>query len=657
MSMRLSLKVKLTLAGGAAAALVAFVGWNGQDGMSRIDAMAGDMYVNHLVPGLSLGNAEADLYRLRGDAYLYLLSTASERPAIRQRIDEAIAVVEKAEAEAAKADTDADQQAMHARIRAAWPRYVAGVRRVLAAADAGQPDLAMKEIRSGDVAAARRELTESFDGLCASMQHHSTTLRDEWSAVRRSAGARVAWITLLAALLVTGVGFGMAWSIGRDVKRAAAFAGELRQGHLGFRVGLKRTDEIGDMGSALDAFAEDLQVRVVGSLRRVAAGDLTVAVDATDPRDEISPAMARTIAGLRDLVEETNTLTRAAVHGQLRTRADASRFEGAYAEVVSGMNRTLDAVTAPVEEAAQVLERIAAKDLTARVRGDYAGDHAAIQRSINSMAEDLQLSLGQIANDAEALATSAAELDGVSRRLGGSADRASGEATSAAAAAEQVSANVQTVAAAAEEMSASIREIAKNTSDAARIAGMAVETAASTDQSVQRLGSSSARIGEVVKLITSIAEQTNLLALNATIEAARAGEAGRGFAVVANEVKELAKDTAKATGEIGAMIEEIQRETTRAVGDIGKIRQVVHEIRDAAASIAGAVEEQTATTSEITRSVHEASGGASQISSSIGQLADSVRATQSGASQSSTAAAELARMSGHLEKLVSGFRF
>src|SRR5439155_15096531 len=175
----------------------------------------------------------------------------------------------------------------------------------------------------------------------------------------------------------------------------------------------------------------------------------------------------------------------------------------------------------------------------------------------------------------------------------------------ASAAAEQVSRNVTTVSTAAEEMGASIKEIAKNANEAARIATSAVKVAERTNTTVAKLGESSAEIGNVVKVITSIAQQTNLLALNATIEAARAGEAGKGFAVVANEVKELAKQTAKATEDIGRKIVAIQTDTKGAVEAIGRIGAIINQIHDLQNTVASAVEEQTATTNEIGRNVSE----------------------------------------------------
>ncbi len=181
----------------------------------------------------------------------------------------------------------------------------------------------------------------------------------------------------------------------------------------------------------------------------------------------------------------------------------------------------------------------------------------------------------------------------------------------------RLSSSSQDVQASTEQMTASISEIARNATESSRVASSAVALASSTNTVVSSLGESSAKIGQVLKVITTIARQTNLLALNATIEAARAGTAGKGFAVVANEVKELAKETATATEDIGRRIEAIQNDATNAVEAIGKIRTVIDQINDISNTIAGAVEEQTATTNEIARSMTDSARVSTEVVATI----------------------------------------
>ena len=265
----------------------------------------------------------------------------------------------------------------------------------------------------------------------------------------------------------------------------------------------------------------------------------------------------------------------------------------------------------------------------------------------------LQEGVSQIADIAGSLATAAEELTSVSNQMGSTAEETSSQANVVSAAAEEVSKNVQSVATGSEEMGASIKEIAKNTTDAAKVASQAVTVAETTNSTVAKLGQSSAEIGSIIKVITSIAEQTNLLALNATIEAARAGEAGKGFAVVANEVKELAKETTKATENIGNMIEAIQEDTKGAVDAIGQISTIIKQVNDFQNTIASSVEEQTVTTNEMTRNVSEASRGSTEIASNIVNVAQAAKGTTEGATQTQTSASELAQMASNLQKVVS----
>ena len=270
-------------------------------------------------------------------------------------------------------------------------------------------------------------------------------------------------------------------------------------------------------------------------------------------------------------------------------------------------------------------------------------------------AEELGRIMATVASNATSLGSSSEELTAISGEMSANSEETSTQANVVSAAAEEVSTNVQTVATGVEEMSASIREIAANATEAATVAEQAVVVADSTNQTITKLGESSNDIGKVIKVITSIAEQTNLLALNVTIEAARAGEAGKGFAVVANEVKELAKETAKATEDIGQKIDAIQLDTRGAVDAIKQISETIAKINAISNTIASAVEEQSATTNEISRNVAEAAKGSGDIAQNITSVAKAAQATTEGANNTQLAAAELSKMATELQQLVAEF--
>ena len=331
------------------------------------------------------------------------------------------------------------------------------------------------------------------------------------------------------------------------------------------------------------------------AMKRLANHDLSVVIPCVGRRDEVG-AMADTMSVFRDSMTEAERL------------AAANRAEQEAKEVRAGRIESLNTKF-----------------------GDTAGKTIGI------------------------LASAATELQATAGTMTSMSSLVSDQSNSAAEAADQANANVSTVAAATEELYASIQEITRQVEQSTSITAQAVQEAAQTSGTIRGLAVASDKIGEVVSLITDIASQTNLLALNATIEAARAGEAGKGFAVVANEVKHLASQTARATGEIASQIAEMQSATGEAVTAIGRIDATISHINEISSAIAAAVEQQGAATKEIARNVEQAATGTATVSQNVTSMNGAVEETARASEEVLSAANELGQQSEMLRRVVDAF--
>jgi len=481
--------------------------------------------------------------------------------------------------------------------------------RVLAQVSAGKIDELIAQTYKGDHEKMKQAVNNVANVLQA-LQKELGRLTDASIEGRLSERGRPDQFQGAYAGIVTGMN-DMLDAILLPIAEGNRILGLVRGGNLREKVEIACKGDHEKMKQAINGVHGWLS-ELVAYVTKIANGDMTANMAKASDTDQIHDWLILMKNSIIALVNDAAMLAKAAADGRVGTRADASKHQGDFRKIVEGVNQTLEAIVEPLKVTAQ---------------------------------------------NATTLASSSEELTAVSQQMAGNAEETATQANVVSAASEQVSKNVASVASASEEMQSSIREIAKNANESARVAKNAVSVAHSTNETVKKLGESSQEIGNVIKVITSIAQQTNLLALNATIEAARAGEAGKGFAVVANEVKELAKQTAKATEDIGQKIDAIQGDTKGAVKAIEEIGTIINQINDISNSIASAVEEQTVTTNEIGRSVTEAAKGVGDIAKNIGGVAVAAKNTTQGANDTQKASQELSQMAARLQKVISKFTF
>lgn len=406
--------------------------------------------------------------------------------------------------------------------------------------------------------------------------------------------------------------------------------------------------------SALQQYSNDTEL-LLNMMDSAAADDAEITPG--DFEKAVERALSSTFVIWNAAAEELDTLLTIRIghyrwsrHLALSLTLIAVLASGALILVVSR------SITRPLAKCVDGLNALAARNVGYRTDVVGSGELGEMAAAVNQVAETTQTAIRAIREHAIRLQSGASDQMAASHRLSSTAEETSTQASRVSQSSEDVSRNTQTVATAVEDLGTSIREIARNAGDAANVAKDAVQVAGQTNETVTKLGTSSAEIGEVVKVITSIAEQTNLLALNATIEAARAGEAGKGFAVVANSVKELSRETAKATDDIGRKIEAIQHDTDEAVSAIEEISQIISKISEYQNSIANAVEVQTVTTREITSNISEAAGGSSEIAENIARVADAAQETAQAAATTQQSASSATHLASELQDLVAEFR-
>jgi methyl-accepting chemotaxis protein len=659
--------------------VVAGIGYfNLQDAASRQNTLYEKMQGTE---NLALTNAA--LEKMRGDIYRYI-AVPADRKTTSDSLASQIVVVNDNMKEFRTRPLTADEKATLDQFDKAWADMQVGYTKLQTDTDAGDT----KAVDAG-LAAGSPAVTARANCLAAvkTLVTGSFTTAENIDKATDTATASSSMMLIVATIIAVLAGFGIAIylskSITGPIDLVATNLRELKKGHLSVRLNLNRKDEIGDMAKTMDTYAAGQQKWVLGTMQKIAEGDLSSKLKAADAQDEVVPALQTTIDTIAALVAEANMLSKAAVEGKLATRGNADKFKGGYREIVSGVNKTLDSVVGPVNEAMRVSGEYAKGDFTARVdeKLNVQGDFVKFKQALNNIGIEVSKSMLAINRQVGDLAASAEEANASVEEVSAGSAQVAKNASGVSVNAEKSTQGVEQVQKAMEDLSRTIQDVAtkselvaKIVQDTTNFSKEGMELAQKTEQGMQGITKSSNdvnqiileikgqmdKISEIVNLITDLANQTNLLALNAAIEAARAGDAGRGFAVVATEVKSLAVESRASAERISEMIDNLQKQTLSAVDAVSSANagvkegsEALHETLSSFNKIVSSIDKISQNVSEVAAAAEEQAASVEEITASVNEVGGLMQATTREATDAAAASEESSAAIDQITKVVA----
>jgi len=506
-------------------------------------------------------------------------------------------------------------------------------------------------IQSGDRAALARFHAGELHGALEPLEDRLASLMALQARLAGAdvAGARqayeqarqVTWsIVLLAIVIALGLGYIVSRAITNALAQMRDAADRLARGDLDIQVTFRSRGDVGRLAESFRRMAR-AQKEIAAAAVEIAGGNLSVEVSPRSEQDVLAQSFITLRDAVREVTAEARALADAAVAGDLARRGDVQRFDGAYRDLVAGINDILDGMTAPLNEAVVVLERLAQKDLTVRMSPNYQGDHARMVSALNTAIDDMEEALAQIAASADQVSAAASQLGAGSQTLAhGTSEQAS--------ALEEISASLQEMTSMTRQSAANAQKCDDLSESARAIAHEGVKSMERLADAMERIRASSEQTAKIVRTIDEIAFQTNLLSLNAAVEAARAGEAGRGFAVVAEEVRSLAMRSAEAARTTSELIEGAVSSARDGAKLSGDVAVQLQEIATRADQVHNVV-------AEITISAAQQSRGIAQITTSVEQVNAVTQTAAANSEESASASEELSSQALVMKSLVHAF--
>lgn len=512
------------------------------------------------------------------------------------------------------------------------------------------------------------KLVTEFDGIVELLEVQSNLLNEDFSDAESDAktflliGMGSGTLFLLFTLFI------LAPQISRPLNEFMNILKEFSLGNFDIDIKSKSKDEFGELMDMAIKF-KYAQLEKIIAAEKIANGNLERVQEASD-KDTLAQAFNKEVKTLENMLNEIDKMLKANQEGDLSIKLDISKFNGAWASILEGLNQLRQSTLEPINEARSILSRMANGDFTTKMHGNYKGDYEKIKLDVNKVAESLNEIIGQVKLGADELATSAAQISSSTVEMAAGASEQSSQTLEVLSSIEEMThtitdstQNATIAASKAQEAGDKARnggKVVEETIDGInRIAEVVIRSA----DTIEELGKSSDQIGEIIQVINEIADQTNLLALNAAIEAARAGEHGRGFAVVADEVRKLAERTTGATNEITSMIQRIQEDTRGAVAAIDKGKKEVENGKQLAKVAGTSLNDIISNTDEVATLINQLAAASEQQNATSQQISSNVelisnvtqQATES-TEQISMAAENLNRLTINLQEIVNHFK-